>query len=87
MLEEFILFYYVCPKYFFFFPHIFPFLLGGRKVGKHVELWAKNAFDELRQFCGFNITKLIVDLSKDEGLVKNLVDMLFTFVLQVVEKR
>jgi hypothetical protein len=87
MLEEFFFFYYVCPKYFFFSPPIFPFFLGGRKVSKHVELWAKNAFDELRQFRGFDITKLIVDLSKDEGLVKNLVDMLSTFVLQVVEKR
>jgi hypothetical protein len=45
MLEEFILFYYVCPKYFFFFPPIFPFFLGGRKVSKHVELWAKNALE------------------------------------------
>jgi hypothetical protein len=55
--------------------------LGGRRASKHVKLWARNAFDKWRQFHGFNMTKLIADLSKNEGSVKNLVDMLFTFVL------
>ncbi len=55
--------------------------LGGRRASKHVELWVKNAFDDWRQFHGFDMTKLIVDLYKNEGSIKNLVDMLFTFVL------
>jgi hypothetical protein len=60
--------------------------LGGRKVSKHVEFWAKSAFDKWKQFHGLDMTKLIIDISKDEGSIKNLVDMLSTFVLHVVEK-
>jgi hypothetical protein len=60
--------------------------LGGRRITKHAKLWVKNAFDEWKQFRGFDMTKLIANLSKDEGLVKNLVDMLSIFVLHVVEK-
>jgi hypothetical protein len=37
-------------------------------------------------FCGFDTTKSIVDLSKDEGLIKDLVDMLSSFILQVAKK-
>jgi len=55
-------------------------------VNKHIELWVKNAFDEWRLFCGFDTSKIIVDLSENEGLIKDLVDMLFSFVLQVVKK-
>jgi hypothetical protein len=56
------------------------------KYFKHVELWTKNAFDEWRVFHGFNTSKSIVGLSKDESLMKNLVNMLSYFVLQVREK-
>jgi hypothetical protein len=55
--------------------------LGGRRVSKHAEVWAKNAFDKWKQLRGFDMTKLIADLFKDKGSVKNLVDMLSTFVL------
>jgi len=40
-----------------------------------------NAFDKWKQLRGFDMTKLIADLFKDKGSVKNLVDMLSTFVL------
>ncbi len=35
---------------------------------------------------GFDMTKFIANLSKDEGSVKNLVDMLSIFILHMVEK-
>jgi len=59
---------------------------GGQRVSKHVELWAKNVFDEWKLFDGFNTTKFIVDLSEDEGSIKDLVDMLSSFILQVAKK-
>jgi len=59
---------------------------GGRRVSKHVELSAKNVFDEWKLFDGFNTTKFIVDLSKDESSIKDLVDMLSSFILQVAKK-
>jgi len=37
-------------------------------------------------FCGFDTTKPIVDLSEDEGLIKDLVDMLSSLILQVAKK-
>ncbi len=37
-------------------------------------------------FYGFDTMKSIVDLSKDESFFKDLVDMLFSFVLQVAKK-
>lgn len=58
----------------------------GRKINKHVELWTKNAFDEWKVFCGFNISKSIVDLLKDESLMKDLVDMLSSLILQFAKK-
>ncbi len=58
----------------------------GQEVTKHIELWVKNVFDEWKLFCGFDTTKSIVDLSKDEGLIKDLVDMLSSFILQVAKK-
>ncbi len=55
---------------------------GGQRVNKHIELWAKNAFDEWRPLCGFDITRsLIIDLSENESFVKNIVDMLSSFAL------
>jgi hypothetical protein len=46
----------------------------------------KNAFDEWRLFCGFDTSKFIIDLFEDEGSIKDLVDMLFSFFLQVAKK-
>jgi hypothetical protein len=46
----------------------------------------KNAFDELRVFCDFDTTRSIANLLEDEYFVKNLVDMLSSFVLQVPKK-
>jgi len=43
-------------------------------------------FDEWKLFCGFDTTKPIVDLSEDEGLIKDLVDMLSSLILQVAKK-
>jgi len=57
-----------------------------KKVNKHTKLRAKNAFDEWRIFCGFDTIRLIVDLLEDESFVKNLMDMLSSFVLQVAKK-
>jgi hypothetical protein len=37
-------------------------------------------------FRGFDTTKSIVDLFEDEGSIKDLVDMLSSFILQVVKK-
>jgi hypothetical protein len=48
---------------------------GGRKINKHVKLWAKNAFDEWKVFRGFDTTSSIANLSKNESSIKNLVDM------------
>jgi len=56
---------------------------GECKASKHVESWAKNAFNEWRVFCGFNMEKSSVDLFKDENFVMDIVDMLSCFVLQV----
>jgi hypothetical protein len=39
----------------------------------------KNSFDEWKVFHGFDTSKSIVDLSKDQSLMKNLVDMLSFF--------
>jgi len=46
----------------------------------------EKCFDEWRQFRGFDMTKLISNHFEGEGLVKNLVDMLSIFVLQVAKK-
>jgi hypothetical protein len=46
----------------------------------------KNAFDEWRVFCDFDTTRLIANLSKNESFVKNLLDMLSSFFLQVPKK-
>jgi len=55
-------------------------------VNKRIELGVTNAFDQWKLFCAFDTSIIIVDLSKDEGLIKDLVDMLFSFVLQVAKK-
>jgi hypothetical protein len=57
---------------------------GGRRINKHVELWAKNAFDEWKVLRSFDTRRSIVDLSKKESSIKNMVDMLSSFILQIV---
>jgi hypothetical protein len=46
----------------------------------------KNAFDEWKIFCGLHTTGSIIDLLEDEYSIKDLVDMLSFFVLQVAKK-
>ncbi len=58
----------------------------GCKASKHIESWAKNAFNEWTIFCDFNVKKSSVDLSKDENFVIDIVDMSSCFVLQVAKK-
>ncbi len=55
-------------------------------MSKHVELWAMNVFNEWRSFRGFDTTKFIINLLEDEGLIKDLENMLSSFVLYVVKK-
>jgi len=59
---------------------------GGRRISKHVELWARNVFDDYNFFCGFDTTRSITNLSKDESFIKDLVNMLSSFVSQVAKK-
>jgi hypothetical protein len=59
---------------------------GGQRVSKHANLWAKNVFDKWRIFHGVDTNKLIVNILEDKSSIKNLVDMLFSFVLQVAKQ-
>jgi len=59
---------------------------GAWKVSKYAKHWMKNVFDEWKLFCGFNIMNFIANLSEVESLIKDLVDMLSFFVLQVTKK-
>jgi hypothetical protein len=59
---------------------------GCWRVNKHVELWVRNVFDECKVFRDLDITISIVDLLENEYFVKDLVDMLSSFVLQVAKK-
>jgi hypothetical protein len=52
-------------------------------LNKHIEVWVKNAFDEWFVFYGFDIQKFIMDLFFFKKNVRNLVNMIFSFVLQV----
>jgi len=47
----------------------------------------KNAFDEWRLFCGFDTSKFIIDLFDNEGSIKDLVDMLFSFFFCKLQKK
>jgi hypothetical protein len=58
---------------------------GGHKANEHGELWVKNVLNEWNFFQGFNMEKSIVDLSKDEDSMMNLVNM-FYFILHVAKK-
>jgi hypothetical protein len=46
----------------------------------------RNVFDEWRVFHGLNTTRSIVDISKDEFYIKDLVDIFSFFVLEVAKK-
>jgi hypothetical protein len=59
---------------------------GGCRAVKHSEVWAKNAFDEWQKFQGHNIERSIADLSKNEDIIMELVDMFSLFILQVAKK-
>lgn len=59
---------------------------GGRRMVKHAKLWAKNAFDEWRLFCGFDTIKFITNLFENKGLIKGLVDVLSSFILAITKK-
>jgi len=58
----------------------------GWRINKHVELWARNVFDEWKVFHSLDTTRSIADLLENESFVKDLVNMLSSFVLQVVKK-
>jgi hypothetical protein len=55
---------------------------GGCRTNKHVELWAKNAFDEWRNF-RVMILKFIINLFGNKKTIEELIDMLVLFVLQI----
>jgi hypothetical protein len=48
------------------------------RINKHVELWAKNAFNNWQKY---DIEKSIANLSTNNKLIKDFVEMLFLFVL------
>jgi hypothetical protein len=47
----------------------------------------KNVFDEWKIFCGFDTNQSIVDFSKDESFMKNLVDIMSFFVVSCKKDR
>jgi hypothetical protein len=53
------------------------------KEWAHAKFWVKNAFDEWKLFSGFDTIKYIF---LNKGLIKSLVDMLSSFILQVTKK-
>ncbi len=55
-------------------------------MSKHVEFWAMNVFNEWIPFHGFDTTKFITNLFEDEGSIKDLEDMLSSFVLYIAKK-
>jgi hypothetical protein len=59
---------------------------GGHKASRYGENCAKNAFDTWRKFCGFGTKRSIANVSKDANFIKELVDMLAMFILQVATK-
>jgi hypothetical protein len=56
------------------------------KMSKHIEFWAMNVFNEWRSFCGFDTMKYVIDFLEDEGSMKDLEDMLSSFVLYIEEQ-
>ncbi len=59
---------------------------GGHKASRYGENCAKNAFDEWRKLCGFGTERSIANVSKDVNSIKELMDMLAMFILQVATK-
>ncbi len=59
---------------------------GDRQLNKHSKIWAKNAFDALHEFWGFDTKKHIIDILEDLEFIMVLVDMLVIFFLQVAKK-
>jgi len=55
-------------------------------MSKHIELWAMNVFNEWRSFRGFDTMKFVTNLLEEEGSIKDLEDMLSSFILYIVEK-
>jgi hypothetical protein len=55
--------------------------MGGHRSTKHVEIKAKNAFDEWQRFCGYETNMSMANMSEKEENVKGLVNMFFLFVL------
>jgi hypothetical protein len=51
------------------------------------KLWVINAFNEWRVLRGLDTTKSIANLLKYEYFVKDLVDMISFFILQVAKKQ
>jgi hypothetical protein len=49
-------------------------------------MWAKNAFDEWREFWGFNTKKSITNLAEDGKIFMELMDMLAMLIHQVANK-
>ncbi len=56
------------------------------KTIRHVEMWAKNAFDEWWEFWGFNTKKSIANMAEDGKIIMELMDMLAMFICQVAKK-
>jgi hypothetical protein len=59
---------------------------GDQRLNKHVKLWAKNAFNEWKVFHSFDTRRSIANLLENESSIKNLVDVLSSLILQVVNK-
>ncbi len=57
---------------------------GSWRVNKYVEFLMKNDFDEWKIFHGFDTTKFIVNILKNEFFVKDLVDMLSSHLLNFI---
>jgi hypothetical protein len=49
-------------------------------------MWPKNAFDEWREFWGFDTKKIIIDLAKNEQTIMELENMLSMFIFQIAKK-
>ncbi len=56
------------------------------KTNKHVEIQTLNIIDECLKFLGFDTNKYIVDPSKNEHNILDLVDMLAMLILQMAQK-
>ncbi len=59
---------------------------GNHKASKHVKMWINNAFNECKNLWGFNTDKFIINLLDNVNSIKELVEMLALFILQVEKK-